>query len=143
MRNPTRITEGAVMNKPELFARAYAAFNNRDIEGVLALMTENVSWPKASEGGRVAGKQAIREYWTRQWADFDPHVDILEVEDQEDGRIGVKVRQLVKSLKGDVLSDTELWHIYSVESGLIERMDIKEFDGNTEGQSAAFSVEGH
>ncbi len=38
-------------------AQAYAAFNRRDVDGALALMTETVSWPKASEGGRVVGKK--------------------------------------------------------------------------------------
>jgi ketosteroid isomerase-like protein len=60
------------MNTQTLIDRAYAAFNRRDIDGTLALMGENVSWPKASEGGRVVGKQDIRAYWTRQWAEFDP-----------------------------------------------------------------------
>jgi ketosteroid isomerase-like protein len=36
-----------------LIEQAYSAFNERDIDGTLALMTEDVSWPKASEGGRV------------------------------------------------------------------------------------------
>jgi hypothetical protein len=36
------------------------------ISTALALMSENVSWPKASEGGRVVGKEEIRSYWTRQ-----------------------------------------------------------------------------
>ncbi len=30
--------------------QAYSAFNKRDIDGALALMTQDVSWPKASEG---------------------------------------------------------------------------------------------
>lgn len=51
----------------KLLAEAYAAFNRRDIDGALALMSEHVSWPKASEGGRVVGREEIREYWTRQW----------------------------------------------------------------------------
>ncbi len=34
-----------------LIEQAYSAFNKRDIDGALALMTEDVSWPKASEGG--------------------------------------------------------------------------------------------
>jgi len=32
--------------------QAYSAFNRPDIDGALALMTQNVSWPKASEGGQ-------------------------------------------------------------------------------------------
>ena len=53
-------------NTPALIAQAYSAFNHRDIDSALALMSENVSWPRASEGGRVVGKEEIRSYWTRQ-----------------------------------------------------------------------------
>jgi hypothetical protein len=131
------------MINQELISRAYSAFNQRDIEATLVLMSENVSWPKASEGGRVIGKQAIRDYWTRQWAEFDPRVEVLEVVDHEMGNTDVKVHQLVKNLKGDVLSDTELWHVYTIANGLIERMDIKEGEGSSEGPSAAFSRSNH
>ncbi len=113
-------------NIQTLMARAYSAFNHRDIDSALALMSEDVSWPKASEGGRVVGKEEIRSYWTRQWKDFDPYVEPLEVIDQEGGITFVKVHQLVKSLGGDVLSDSEVWHVYTIANGLIERMDLKE-----------------
>ena len=112
-------------NTQTLIAQAYSAFNHRDIESALALMSENVSWPKASEGGRVVGKEEIRSYWIRQWKEFDPHVEPLEVIDQEGGITNVKVHQLVKSLGGDVLSDSEVWHVYTIANGLIERMDLK------------------
>jgi hypothetical protein len=127
----------------ELISQVYSAFNQRDIDATLVLMSENVSWPKASEGGRVVGKQAIRDYGTRQWAEFDPRVDALEVVDDEMGKTDVKVHQLVRNLKGDVLSDTELWHVYTIANGLIERMDIKEGEGSSEGPSAAFSRSNH
>ena len=48
-------------NTQTLIAQAYSAFNHRDIDSALALMSKNVSWPKASEGGRVVGKEEIRE----------------------------------------------------------------------------------
>ncbi len=112
-------------NTQTLIAQAYSAFNHRDIESAVALMSENVSWPKASEGGRVVGKEEIRSYWIRQWKEFDPHVEPLEVIDQEGGITNVKVHQLVKSLGGDVLSDSEVWHVYAIANGLIERMDLK------------------
>lgn len=127
------------MTNRELISRVYAAFNRRDVDAVFALMGEDVDWPKASEGGRVVGKQAIREYWTRQWATFDPRVDVLETLDRADGKAAVKVRQVVKALKGDVLSDTELWHVYSIANGLIERMDVEDGEGRPDGPSAAFS----
>ena len=67
------------MTKTEsLIAQAYSAFNQRNIDVALALMSDSVSWPKASEGGRVVGKEEIRAYWRRQWKEFDPHVDPVE-----------------------------------------------------------------
>jgi hypothetical protein len=129
-------------NTHTLIAQAYSAFNRRDIDSALALMSENVSWPKASEGGRAVGKEEVRAYWTRQWQDFDPHVEPLELIDREGGRTEVKVHQLVKSLSGDVLSDSEVWHVYTVATGLIQRMDIdlKESESSSEPTPAkAFS----
>jgi hypothetical protein len=142
-RPPARNTCHVVQKGPEVDTRAcmlqiYAAFNKRDIDGTLAFMRDDVSWPKASEGGRVVGKQAIREYWTRQWAEFDPLVTVLEVIDRGSGVAHVKVHQLVKDLKGNILSDTELWHVYSLTDGLIDRMDIKE-EGTSAGPATAFS----
>src|SRR5436189_2948624 len=61
-----------------IIEQAYSAFNKRDIDGALALMTQDVNWPKASEGGKVVGKKEIRAYWTRQWGEFDPHVEPTE-----------------------------------------------------------------
>ncbi len=127
-------------NTQTLIAQAYSAFNQRNADGALALMSENVSWPKASEGGRVVGQEEIRAYWTRQWQEFDPHVEPIEVIEGEAGKTDVKVHQLVKSLIGDVLSDSEVWHVYTIANGLIERMDLKESEASsTRTPSAAFS----
>jgi len=109
-----------------LMTHIYAAFNRRDIDGTLACMSETVDWPKASEGGRVIGKEEIRAYWTRQWAEFNPHVEPIEVIDRADGKTDVKVHQIVKSLGGAVLSEQDVWHVYTIKDGLIERMDINE-----------------
>ncbi len=127
-------------NTQILITQAYSAFNQRNVYGALALMSENVSWPKASEGGRVVGKEEIRAYWTRQWQEFDPHVEPLEVIDREEGKTHVKIHQLVKSLDGDVLSDSEVWHVYTIANGLIERMDLKESETSSDRTpSTAFS----
>ena len=81
-----------------LIEKAYSAFNKRDIDGALALMTQGVSWPKASEGGKIVGKEEIRAYWTRQWGEFDPRVEPLAMTEEDGGKIRVKVHQLVLSL---------------------------------------------
>jgi hypothetical protein len=112
-------------NTQSLIAEIYSAFNQRNIDGALIRMSEHVSWPKASEGGRVVGKAEIRAYWSRQWEEFDPHVEPIEVIDGGAGRVEVRVHQLVKSLSGNVLSDSEVRHYYTIADGLIERMDLE------------------
>lgn len=118
--------------------QAYSAFNRRDIDSALALMTEDVSWPKASEGGKIIGKEEIRAYWTRQWGEFDPHVEPLEIVESGNGKVRVRVHQLVKSLQGDVLSDSEVLHAFTLNSGLIAAMDIGDEDDTTR-PTAAFA----
>jgi hypothetical protein len=122
-----------------LIEQAYSAFNKRDIDGALALMTQDVSWPKASEGGKVVGKEEIRAYWTRQWAEFDPLVEPLAITEEDGGKTRVRVHQLVKSLQGDVLSDSEVLHVFTVNSGLIAAMDLGNEADPTAGPSAAFA----
>ena len=126
-------------NTKKLIAQAYSAFNKRDIDGALSLMTEGVSWPKASEGGKIIGKEEIRAYWTRQWGEFDPHVEPLAITEENGGKVCVRVQQLVKSLQGELLSDSEVLHVFTVKSGLIASMDLGTEADSTAGPSAAFA----
>src|SRR5262249_10990858 len=63
--------------------------------------------------------QGIRAYWTRQWGEFDPHVEPLAIHRGRGGKVCVCVRQRVKGLGGEVLSDSELLHVFTVNAGLI------------------------
>jgi hypothetical protein len=121
-----------------IIEQAYSAFNKRDIDGALALMTEDVSWPKASEGGRVVGKEEIRAYWTRQWGEFDGHVEPLAITEAVGGKVRVRVHQVVKNLQGSILSDSEVLHLFTVNNGLIAAMDLGD-EAATSGPTAAFS----
>jgi hypothetical protein len=118
--------------------QAYS-FNRRDIDGALALMTEDVSWPKASEGGKVIGKEEIRAYWTRQWSEFDGQVEPLQITEEDGGKVRVKLHQRVKNLQGEVLWDGEVLHVFTVNSGLIAAMDLGDEDDATAGPTAAFA----
>jgi len=121
-----------------IIEQAYSAFNTRNIDGALALMTHDVSWPKASEGGKVVGKEEIRAYWTRQWEEFDPHVEPLAMTEENGGKTRVRVHQLVKSLQGNILSDSEVLHVFTMHSGLISAMKLGDEADPTAGPSAAF-----
>lgn len=109
-----------------MIERLYAAFNARDLEAALAEMQADVIWPNGMEGGYVYGRAGIREYWTRQWAMIDPHVDPVAVEVDAAGQIVVWVHQVVRDLNGAVLSDHDVVHVYVIEDGLVRSMEIRE-----------------
>jgi hypothetical protein len=108
-----------------LIESAYTAFNARDIDAALAAMHPDVDWPNGMEGGRVHGHSAVRDYWTRQWTMIDPHVDPLRFSAADDGRIVVDVHQVVRDLKGNVLKDQIVRHVYLIERGLVRSMEIQ------------------
>jgi ketosteroid isomerase-like protein len=114
------------MNHEELLRTMYDAFNARDIDGVLAAMTDDVDWPNAWEGGRVRGPDAVRDYWTRQWAVIDPRVEPVAIGPRGDGRVAVEVEQTVRDLDGEVVASGTVMHVYAMRSGLVARMDVEE-----------------
>ena len=108
----------------ELLRAAYAAFNARDIDAVLALMAPDVAWPRAFKGGFVRGHQEVRVYWTEQWSEIDPHVEPTSFHLEGDGRILVDVHQVVRDRTGAVLAAGHIGHRFTFESGLIRGMEV-------------------
>jgi hypothetical protein len=113
-----------------LIKQAYTAFNARDIDAVLLLMHTDVHWPNGWEGGYVEGQEAVRDYWTRQWKEIDPHVEPVGFKERQDGTIEVDVHSVVKDPAGKLLFDGMIRHVYTVEDGLIKSMEIEK-PGNT------------
>jgi hypothetical protein len=114
------------MEADRLLRSLYAAFNAREIDSVLIALTDDVDWPNAWEGGRLRGHAAVRDYWTRQWAEIDPHVDPVSVTPRPDGRVEVAVHQVVRSRDGELLSDGRVLHVYELRDGLVARMEVEE-----------------
>ena len=81
--------------------------------------------PGLSRDGREIGRDAVRAYWTRQWAAIDPHVEPVGMKERADGRVAVDVHQVVKDMEGNVLVDQMVVHVYRIDEGLIGRMDIE------------------
>ena len=108
----------------ELLRVAYAAFNARDIDAALALMTPDVAWPKAFKGGSALGHEGVRAYWTEQWSEIDPHVEPVTFHPEESGRILVEVHQVVRDLAGAVLADEHVGRRFTIAQGLIEAMEV-------------------
>ena len=108
----------------QLLRRAYEAFNARDIDAALELMHPDVDWPNGMEGGRVLGRGAVREYWTRQFEVIDSQVEPEAFRTDAAGRVVVDVHQIVRDTAGELLSDGRVEHVYTLRDGLIERMEI-------------------
>lgn len=108
-----------------LVKKAYAAFNARDIDAALSTMHPEVQWPKAFEGGYVSGHSAIREYWTRQWTEINPHAEPVAFAERPDGGVAITVHQTVKDLQGNTIFDGTVKHVYTLQDGLLRRMDIE------------------
>ena len=103
----------------------YNCFNDRDVEGVFALLTDDVAWANAMEGTHVHGKDAIRDYWTHQWSVIDPHVEPLKIAKAADGSLVVDVHQVVKNLEGQTLIDEMVKHAFRLDGGRVQRFDIQ------------------
>lgn len=110
----------------EFLQNLYDAFNKREIETIISAMHPNVKWANGLEGGFVHGRDAVREYWTNQFAAIQPELETLKFETDESGRNVVTVHQIVKDLEGNVLVDTEVRQIFIIEDGLIILYEIGE-----------------
>ena len=77
----------------------YAAFNARDVETCLAAMTPDVDWANGWEGGRVVGREAVRDYWRRQWAAIDSTAEPTAVTERPDGTIEVAVHLVARETR--------------------------------------------
>lgn len=108
----------------ELLRAAYAAFNARDIDAALALMTPDVIWPKAFKGGFARGPEEIRAYWTEQWSEIDPTVEPTAFYQEDAEHVLVDVRQVVRDLAGAVLGDEHVGHRFTFAHGLIQAMEL-------------------
>ncbi|MBN9559999.1 MAG: nuclear transport factor 2 family protein [Alphaproteobacteria bacterium] len=111
--------------------RMYDCFNARDIDSVLAMLADDVTWANGMDGGYVHGRQAVREYWTRQWAIVSPHVEPVSFDKAADGSVVVEVQQSVRDLGGRPiqdqvhgLRDKVVRHVFRFQQGKVIRFDI-------------------
>jgi ketosteroid isomerase-like protein len=115
-----------MLDDTESLRNLYDAFNRREIEAVIALMQPDVKWANGMEGGFVYGRDAVREYWTRQFTMINPQLEPLEFITENSGRRLVKVHQIVHDLQGRLLLDKTVEHIFTIENGRIKTFEIGE-----------------
>ena len=111
-------------DRRDLLLQAYAAYNAQDVEGLLALVSDDVDWPDGT--GRLHGKQEVRAYRTSSWARTRTHDEPVGFTEMDDGRTAVHISQIVRSLEGSVISRGHFQHTHRIEGDLISRMDDRD-----------------
>ena len=104
----------------------YEAFNKREIETLISQMRPDVKWANGLEGGFVYGRDAVREYWTKQFEVIQPQLETLKFETDENHRHVVTVHQIIRDLQGNLLADVTVHQIFTIEDGLISLYEIGE-----------------
>jgi nuclear transport factor 2 (NTF2) superfamily protein len=104
----------------------YEAFNSRDVDTALAGMTPDVDWANGWEGGSVSGREAVRDYWRRQWEEIDSSAVPTVIEARPDGRVAVTVHLVARDQTGAVVNDSTGRHVYDFRGDLVERMTIED-----------------
>jgi ketosteroid isomerase-like protein len=82
----------------------FERFNEKDLDSVLGLCTEDVEWPDVVNGTVLHGGQAIRDYFARIFAIATPLVtvgDVIEIADA----VLATVYQQFYDLDGRLLGD--------------------------------------
>lgn len=117
----------------EVIKGLYHSFNARDIKQVLTSLCEDVAWANGMDGGHVHGREAVRDYWTRQWGVVSPQVEPVAFDDSEEGVVAVEVIQSVFDLDGQPLEgqthglkDKTVTHIFRMDGDKIVRFDIQD-----------------
>jgi phage pi2 protein 07 len=108
----------------QLLQSIYTAFNNREIETIISVMHPDVKWANGVEGGFVHGRDAVREYWINQFKVIQVQLETLKFETDEKNRNVVTVHQIVRDLQGNLLADTTVEQIFTIENGLFVLYEI-------------------
>lgn len=104
--------------------RAYRLFNDRRVDELLALMTDDVEWPDVADGTTLHDKNAIRRYWSGQFATSRPQVTptgFIEVGQD----LVAEIDQRVLDLNGSPLvPPAVVFHRYTFAGDLVSRMVV-------------------
>jgi len=63
---------------------------------------------------------------------IDPHVEPVEISSNAKAEVSVKVHQVVHDLKGNLLADRLVTHVFQMRNGLILRFNIRNVSQTSE-----------
>ncbi|MGZ5320893.1 MAG: nuclear transport factor 2 family protein [Solirubrobacterales bacterium] len=111
----------------ELTRRAFQAFNDRDLDAVLACLHDEVeAFPRlaAVEGG-YRGHDGVRRWWAQLLRTFpDFHVEILEVRDLGGFMVVAALRLRGHGAESDTPIDAAVWHVNQFRDGKVIRWRV-------------------
>ena len=111
-----------MMADTDVVVGAYEAYNARDLDRLLGCLSEDVDWPDGDK--RLRGREAVRRYWLNQWSRTRTHDTPTAVTAQPDGRVNVRLDQVVRGIDGRELSRGSFEYLFELRNGLIIRLDI-------------------
>ena len=110
----------------ELTRRAFQAFNDRDLDALLAGLHDEVeAYPRlaAVEGG-YRGHDGIRRWWAQLLGTFpDFHVEVLEVRDLGESVL-LALRLSGRGAESDTPLDAAVWHVNHFQDGQVIRWSV-------------------
>lgn len=107
-----------------LIQRLYDANQKRDYEAFRALVAPKLEWPDLTRGGWLTTPEEIRDYWAYNDASIRVELTPVEVHVTDDGRILVDANLVIWNHSGQLWSDICVRHCYTLQDGLIWRMDV-------------------
>lgn len=90
---------------------------------MLELVSDDVDWPDGAN--RLRGKADLKAYWLDQWTRTRTHDQPLAFTAMPDGRVAVRISQIVRSLDDRVLSRGTFGHVHEIVDSRIVRLDIE------------------
>jgi hypothetical protein len=103
---------------------AYRLFNDRRVDELLAMMTDDVEWPDVANGTTLPDKGAIRRYWSDQFAAARPQVTPTGFIEVGEDLVAV-IDQRIEDLHGSPLvPPAVVFHRYTFAGDLVSRMVV-------------------
>ncbi len=115
-----------VATRLESSRRVYKAFNDGDIEGMIALLCPDVDWANPLKGGRERGHASVRRFWAQATELFDCRLMPLSIQADHRGRIVVDAYQTIRDGGGKPLAHQRMRHVLTFRGELIQRVDLRE-----------------
>lgn len=110
-------------------AQLYAAFNARDFDRCIAMMTPGVIWPDEAEDRLLVGAEDVLDYFTRVTSPLRAQYEPISLFTAPAGEVVVLARQIITSASdGTLWSSTRVRHSFTLERGLVARLESRQND---------------